>query len=143
MSAALAEFRIDPASEIVLFQTDRELGYADWEHAVVAALHHSGGHFRRALSDRRRLATVYPPGLVDGITGFVLSHPAEFQDTRWALLMGDHTAAHTAANAAMRISNSTLQVKVFTQPRPALAWLLGHADPSELDRLEGWLEAEA
>lgn len=56
--------------------------------------------------------------------------------------MGDAAAAHTAANAAMRLAESTIGVKVFTQLRPALGWLLGTAQHPDLERLERWVEGD-
>jgi len=140
MAAATAEARIDPESGLVLFQSQDDLSYEEWEHAVRVALGRSGGRIQRVLSDRRRLSLVYPPGLVEGATSFVLAHATEFADTHWAVLMRDEAAAHTAANAAMGLMETTLQVKVFTELRPALAWLFGVDAGAELDRLELWVE---
>jgi len=141
MTGATAAFRLDPESGIVLLQSRESLTYPEWETAVDAAA--AAGRLRRVLSDRRRLAQVYPPGLVEGVTQYLRSRPAQLDGVRWALLMADRKAAHTAANAAMAVVETGLDIKVFTDTRLALAWLLGVYEQGDLARLEHWVDTAA
>ncbi len=133
--------RIDVPTEIVLFQSQGSLTYEDWERELRAAFIATNGTIRHVLSDRRRLASDYELSLVEAAVDFFRSHTRELGDARWAVLVTNASAAHRSANTAQVLAQSTrIQIKVFTELRPALEWLLGVVDDEEIERLERWVE---
>ncbi|HEV8600828.1 MAG TPA: hypothetical protein VGQ69_15810 [Gemmatimonadales bacterium] len=135
--------RIDGPSGIVLFQTQGSLAYEDWEREVRAALAATNGSLRHVLSDRRELPSDYELGVLEGAVDFFRSHAGELGDVQWGILVASASAVHRSANLAQVLAEATrIRIKVFTELRAALQWLLGVVDEEELERLERWVEGQ-
>ncbi len=134
-------YRIHVATGLVVLQNEGVLSYQHWEMDVREALAGTGrGGIRRVLSDRRKMAESYPPGMSQQVVEFFRLNAATLGDLQWAVLVPDRPAAQHAVQLAAQMSQGTrVRVRAFCELDEALRWLLGVYETEELDELAAWI----
>jgi hypothetical protein len=136
-------YRIHVGTGLVVLQNEGVLSYQDWEMAVREALAGAGrGGIRRILSDRRKMAESYRPGMSEQVVEFFRLNATQLGDLQWAVLVPDRPAAHQTVQLAAQMSQGTrVRVKAFTDLDEALRWLLGAYELEEIAELADWINA--
>jgi hypothetical protein len=136
--------RVDEATGIVLLEGEGPVAFEEWEAQVLSALARPAGGRRRFLSDRRRQEPPHSFANAEGILNFLQRHAGDLEDAQWAVV-GEPGSAALGANQVIEEQARTyrVRVKMFSELHPALAWLLGAYDDTEVERLERWIEARA
>jgi hypothetical protein len=134
-------YRIHAGTGLVVLQNEGVLSYQDWEMAVREALAGSGrGGIRRILSDRRKMAGSYRPGMSEQVVEFFRLNAAQLGDLQWAVLVPDRPVAQQSVQLAAQMSQGTrVRVKPFTDLDEALRWLLGVYEDEEIAELSSWI----
>jgi hypothetical protein len=138
---AMNRYRIHAGTGLVVLQNEGVLSYQHWEMAVREALAGAGrGGIRRILSDRRKMAESYRPGMGEQVVEFFRLNAGQLGDLQWAVLVPDRPAAQQTVHLAAQMSQGTrVRVKAFTDLDEALPWLLGAYETEEITELTGWI----
>lgn len=135
------QYRIHPGTGLVVLQNEGILSYRHWETAVREALAGAGrGGIRRILSDRRKMADKYHPGMSEQVVEFFVLNASQLGDLQWAVLVPDRPEAEREVRLAARMSQGTrVRVRAFSDLDESLRWLLGVYEGEEIGELAGWI----
>ena len=138
---AMHRYRIHAGTGLVVLQNEGVLSYQHWEVAVREALAGAGrGGIRRILSDRRKMAEAYKPGMGEQVVEFFAQNASQLGDVQWAVLVPDRPAAQQTVRLAARMSQGTrVRVKAFSDLEESLRWLLGVYEDEEVAELAAWI----
>lgn len=132
--------RVDESSGIVLLEGEGPIDFATWEAEVLRALAMPVTGRRRFLSDRRRQEPPHSLANAELILNFLRRHAGDLEDAQWAVVGAPGSAAHEANQVIGEQARALrVRVKIFSELHPALAWLLGVYDDTEVERLERWI----
>ena len=134
-------YRIHAGTGLVVLQNEGALSYQHWEMVVREALAGAGrGGIRRILSDRRKMAESYRPGMSEQVAEFFSLNAEQLGDVQWAVLIPDRLEDQRTVRLAARLSRSArVRVQPFTDLEEALHWLLGVAREGEIEELMAWI----
>ncbi len=134
-------YRIHAGTGLVVLQNEGSLSYQQWEMGVREALSGAGrGGIRRILSDRRKMAQSYGPGMTEQAVEFFRHNAAQLGDLQWAVLVPDRPVAEQQVHLAAQMSQGTrVRVRPFSDLDEALRWLLGVYETEEIEELAAWI----
>lgn len=134
-------YRIHAGTGLVVLQNEGVLSYQQWEMTVREALAGAGrGGIRRILSDRRKMAENYHPGMSVQVVEFFRLNASQLGDLQWAVLIPDRPAAQQTVQLAAWMSQATrVRIQAFADLDESLRWLLGVYEDVEIAELAAWI----